>query len=253
MKNNTEIQIFTMQNIPILPLPSSDDVNGKKVFPNIKEFSIGVGEEVFRSDDISGFWAGAKTYAMAPFKVSLQGLVSVTGGTITGTLIQTDSRVKIGAKMSATLGGIVIYNFAFELRDAAGTLYGKIGVDNSYFKIISDDDKNIFLSAGNGKVNLDSDLIPTSDNTKLLGASDKVWSYIYSKIIVNADYYFATGNTAKISYSSSKIQLNTDTQITGTLYASGALECSTGRIKVGTQDFYPTTGAYDATKYYLRT
>jgi hypothetical protein len=62
----------------------------------------------------------------------------------------------------------------------------------------------------------------------------------------------SVGGSSDLTYSSSKLQISTDTNVSGSIACSGALECATARIKVGTRDFYPTTGAYDSSKYYLR-
>lgn len=176
--------------------------------------------------------------------------LTIIGGTITGGTIQTSSSSNTGVKM--TTGGFTAYGTdILTFRDGSGNLRGYMGADSNNVYLIGASGKdvkigsyqNIYLDAAAG-----ASVLPARANTDL-GSSDSAnrWRSIY----LNGIIYFS-GTTANIQYSSSRIQTSSDTQVNGTLYCTGAGEFGTARIKVGAYDFYPTTGAYDASKYYLR-
>jgi hypothetical protein len=87
---NKQIDPFT--NIDYKPVQSASESDqtssqGGVFLSQLRELNVGQGgDNVFRADS-SGFWAGAKTFATAPFSVSMAGVLTassiiVTGGTI---------------------------------------------------------------------------------------------------------------------------------------------------------------------------
>lgn len=75
-------------NIPLKTFEVSSP-NGEAVYlSNLKELNIGDGgNNVFRADK-TGIWLGAKTFAAAPFSVSMAGAVTASSLTITGGTIK---------------------------------------------------------------------------------------------------------------------------------------------------------------------
>lgn len=172
------------------------------------------------------------------------------GVTITGGTIQTSSSANTGVKLT-TSGANVYGETSFQIRDTSGNLRGYVGGNSNELYIIGASGRevkigsyqNILLDAAAG-----ASIMPVRANTDLgSSSSSNRWRSIY----LNGLIYFS-GTSANIQYSSSRIQNSSDTQVNGTLYCTGAGEFETARIKVGAYDFYPTTGAYDSSKYYLR-
>ena len=84
-------KVFIDSNPTPLPLPPMGKVKGQPIMPELKSLKVGSGTSVFCAD-YSGIWLGAKTWALAPFRVDMEGnlyasSVTITGGTITGTTI----------------------------------------------------------------------------------------------------------------------------------------------------------------------
>jgi hypothetical protein len=179
-------------------------------------------------------------------------LGSITSGTITGALIQTSSSNNTGIKISSSIGGMNVYGENINIYNTSGTQYGTIGSGGAYLDIASTSGRNIRISPYAGSVffglNSGSGIAPETSGQGNCGLSSQYWANVYTNNVT-----LSSTSGAYINFTSSRIRMNSDTQIIGTLYASGAIECSTARIKVGSYDFYPTTGAYDASKYYLRT
>jgi hypothetical protein len=140
----------------------------------------------------------------------------------------------------------------FEVRDTSGNLYGTIGGDDGYFNLKAVSGRNMSIGASNATVFFANHVGTAISGGGLLGSSSAPWNTIYGGNLVSNNLY-ATGSASSIKYSGSKWNIASDTNVTGSIYASGAIECITARIKVGAYDFYPTTGAYNSSKYYLRT
>ena len=177
---------------------------------------------------------------------------TITSGTITGALLQTSSSSNTGIKISSSIGGMSVYGENIKIYNTSGTQYGTIGSSGAYLDIASVSGRNIRISPFAGSVffglNSGSGIAPETSGQGNCGLSSQYWANVYTNNLT-----LSSTSGAYINFTSSRLRMNSDTQIIGTLYASGAIECSTARIKVGSYDFYPTTGAYDASKYYLRT
>lgn len=177
---------------------------------------------------------------------------TITSGTITGATLQTSSSSNTGIKISSAIGGMSVYGENIKIYNTSGTQYGTIGSGGAYLDIASTSGRNIRISPWAGSVffglNSGSGIAPTTSGQGNCGLSSQYWANVYTNNVT-----LGSASGAYINYTSSRIRMNSDTQIIGTLYASGAIECSTARIRVGSYDFYPTTGAYNASKYYLRT
>lgn len=102
-------------NIPFLPLENDDQSSrhGAQFFRNVKQLQVGFGSSVFRVDR-DGMWAGAETYAGAPWKVDWDGNMTASSITISG-YVPTggalgDTQTSIGAgglsAITANLGTI---------------------------------------------------------------------------------------------------------------------------------------------------
>ena len=88
---NEPIKSFKDTKATPEPLKPTGKVAGVPFFHEFKSIRAGAGATVFNAD-ISGIWAGAKTFALAPFSVDMSGnlkaaSVTITGGTISGTNI----------------------------------------------------------------------------------------------------------------------------------------------------------------------
>jgi len=72
-------------NVPYIPLNEVDNTqrNGAQFFRNVKELSVGFGAQVFRVDR-NGMWAGAETFATAPWSVDWQGNMVASSITLSG-------------------------------------------------------------------------------------------------------------------------------------------------------------------------
>jgi len=179
---------------------------------------------------------------------------TITSGTITGATLQTSSDPYTGVKISSSIGGMDVYDENLEFY-VGSTKYGIIGGNSGgagYFNISSVSGRNIKIDPTGGSVFIDLDtgdgIAPLTSGYGYCGLPSQYWANVYTNNLTLSSTY-----GAYINFTSSRLRMNSDTQIIGTLYASGAIECSTARIRVGSYDFYPTTGAYDASKYYLRT
>lgn len=72
-------------NVPFQPL-TNEDLNSSKganLFSNVKQLQVGFGSRVFRADR-DGMWAGAETFATAPWKVDWDGNMTASSVTISG-------------------------------------------------------------------------------------------------------------------------------------------------------------------------
>jgi len=183
------------------------------------------------------------------------GIITATNiqtGILTGIKIQTSSSNYVGVKMSSALGGIVVYDLAFELRDGSNTLYGYIGTDAGYYKITTSGNRNMFLSAGTGHIYSDSDFLPLTNGIAMLGDPSYTWNTIYGGNVCSNNYYDANGSY-RLYYSSSKWQVSTDFKVNGSVNITGNLVFDNeASITINGRAYYQTTGAYDASKYYLR-
>lgn len=84
-RDNTHKIIQPYVNVPYIPLNAVDDTkrNGGQFFRNVKELSVGFGAKVFRVDR-NGMWAGAETFAAAPWSVDWDGNMVASSLTISG-------------------------------------------------------------------------------------------------------------------------------------------------------------------------
>ena len=173
---------------------------------------------------------------------------TISAGTVTGTTIQTSSSSNTGIKMSSAIGGMNVYGETIEIFDTSGTKYGTIGSGGAYLDIASYSNRNIRISPWGGTVffglNSGSGIAPTTSGQGYCALSSQVWATVYTNNVTIGSSY--------MNYSDSKMQIHSDTKINGSIYATGSIECTTARIKVGSYNLYPTTGAYDSSKYYLR-
>lgn len=83
--NDMTIKIIDpFTNIELMPIATADQSGDSTFLSNLKAINIGDGgTNVFRADK-DGIFLGAKTFATAPFKVSMAGAVTATSITITG-------------------------------------------------------------------------------------------------------------------------------------------------------------------------
>lgn len=173
---------------------------------------------------------------------------TITAGTITGALIQTSSSSYAGIKISSSIGGLNVYGENINIYSTGNTKYGTIGSGGAYLDITSTSNRNIRIAPWGGSVffglNSGSGIAPTSSGQGTCGLSSQYWADVYSNNFSLSGSY--------INYTSGKIKMNSDTQIAGSLHATGAIECQTGRIRVGGTDFYPTMGTFSGSHYYLR-
>ena len=118
------------------PLELTGKIFGKNYLWRVWSMQVGAGATVFCAD-ISGIWLGAKTFALAPFKVDMSGnvtasSVTITGGTITGTTVAGYLLLTGG-----TLTGDLILDHAPTLNlEAATKKYVDDSIDSSVFDVL---------------------------------------------------------------------------------------------------------------------
>ena len=122
-------------------------------------------------------------------------------GVVTGALLQTESGSYAGAKMSSSLGGIVIYGQTLQVRDTSNTLYGSIGGFNGYFNITAVAGRNMLIGADSASVIFQNDAIPLYTNSANLGNSSFRWGNVYTSNIDFASGYY-------LNKSGSSFQIN---------------------------------------------
>lgn len=83
MAQNKIIQPYS--SVPYIPFNdvSETERNGAQFFSNVKQLSVGFGSRVFRVDR-DGMWAGAETFAAAPWSVDWDGNMIASSLTISG-------------------------------------------------------------------------------------------------------------------------------------------------------------------------
>jgi hypothetical protein len=152
---------------------------------------------------------------------------SYSGGTfISGTTIYSPVIVagsftaKSGSDIVAIMNsaGITVNGQQFTLYDAAGTTkYGYIGGYAGYYNIATYNSRNMLLDATGGYIYCASPVVPLNDNSYSFGRYNYRWGNVYSMS-------FSFDNTYSISYSDSKIQLNTHSKVTGKFYATDTID-----------------------------
>ena len=65
------------------PLPQTEGVGGFGDLRSVAALQIGAGTRSFKADQ-SGIWLGGNTFAVAPFRVDMQGNLTATTATLTG-------------------------------------------------------------------------------------------------------------------------------------------------------------------------
>jgi hypothetical protein len=71
-------------NIPLASTAgASSDIGGATFLSDLRELNVGEGNTVFRADK-QGIWLGSNSFATAPFKVTMTGIMSAVGASISG-------------------------------------------------------------------------------------------------------------------------------------------------------------------------
>lgn len=108
-------------------------------------------------------------------------------------------------------------------------------------------DSNYLAYNDANSISSNCNLVPSSSFIANLGSSDYRWGNVYTS---NVD--FAGGN-AYLNYSGGFIQSNSQFRVVGSINLTGNLTFeNNASITIGGRAYYQTTGAYDASKYYLR-
>ena len=90
-------------------------------------------------------------------------------------------------------------------------------------------------------------LVPSSSFIANLGSSGYRWGNVYTS---NVDF---AGDNAYLNYSGGFIQSNNQFRVVGSINLTGNLTFeNNASITIGGRTYYQTTGAYDSSKYYLR-
>lgn len=186
-------------------------------------------------------WANRLTYITSTW---------VYSWTITGNTVQTSPDANTWVKMWDYYKGISIYWQTFRMYESWWTtLYWYIWTYGWYYNIQTVSNRNLLITTWSGTTYISwASIAPLTSWWASCWLSSQYWSNLYTNNVT-----LNSATWAYINYTSSRIRMNSDTQIIWTLYASGALECTTARIRVWWYDFYPTTWAYNSSKYYLRT
>lgn len=152
-------------NVPYIPLNEVDNNNrnGAQFFRNVKELSVGYGAQVFRVDR-NGMWAGAETFADAPWSVDWEGNMIASSIVLSGYIPTGDALDDIGiggigaeyisvtslSAISANIGSVTSGTITGALirTSASGS---RVEIDGST------DDIQIFDSGNDLRMKLDSD------------------------------------------------------------------------------------------------
>lgn len=136
-------QLDPFTNIPIDGIPEqSNEVNGSTLLSDVREINSGDGQLGFRYDS-SGIWFGAKTFALAPFSVSVAGAVTATSITITG------GTLKYGKTgfTDSTNRGYYLGNDGFYFGDAADATKLKFDIATGGLDYVGSFDNGILTTA----------------------------------------------------------------------------------------------------------
>lgn len=90
-------------------LPVKEGVAGASNLTDILSMQVGVGDEVFRSDE-SGIWLGASKFADAPFSVDMDGTLKATSGSITGYVLVGGAAGDVNGGVTTISGGKITAN-----------------------------------------------------------------------------------------------------------------------------------------------
>lgn len=173
---------------------------------------------------------------------------NIQAGILTGLLIRTSASANTGIKISSSIGGMDVYGETITIYDTSGTKYGTIGSGGAYFNISSFLNRNILMNVGTGTVFVTGSAIaPSSSGGASSGLSSQYWSDVFTNNLT-----LASGRYFNVA--SSKIVSNSDFRVVGSIYLTGNLIFeNAASVTIGARVYYETTGAYDASKYYLRT
>src|ERR1035437_8926340 len=120
----TEIKtIDPFTNIPLVAVASAtSDNSGGTFLSALRELSVGDGgAKVFRADQ-QGIWLGADTYASAPFKVSMGGIMSAIGASISGFIVVGGAASDVNANTTTINGGKITTGSITALQIQANTI-----------------------------------------------------------------------------------------------------------------------------------
>lgn len=171
---------------------------------------------------------------------------NIQTGSLTSIVIQTSASANTGVKMSSAIGGIRVYGETVQLYYGS-TLYGYLGTTNGYLGLTSASSRNMKLDAGSGTVFVSAAAIaPLSSGSGSCGLSSQYWANVYSN-----NYTLSSGKY--INYTGEYIQSNSQFRVVGSISLTGNLVFeNAASITINGRAYYETTGAYDSSKYYLR-
>lgn len=174
-------------------------------------------------------------------------------GVVTGNLIQTDSGSYAGVKMSAGVGGIMVFGqSALNFSTTSGLSSGYIGastsqqlsVYNQYGTVSVGTASGGLVFGGNITANLS--IVPSVNASYNLGDSSHLWANVYA-------YNLSLAGGKYINVSGSAIQSNSDFRVVGSINLTGNMVFeNSASITINGTAFYVTADPNAAGHYYLR-
>jgi len=175
--------------------------------------------------------------------------LTVIGGTITGTKIQTDAADYTGIKLFSA-GALAVYGQKIEIRDTSNTLYGYVGGYAGYFNINAVSGRNMLIGADDATVYFANNVLPLTNASAALGGSSNRWNniYTYNLDINGGNYYLNYYGDYSAIRSNSNFYVAGSVYLTGNMeflnYASLTIKDSGGTSRALTVKYNATLGVY---------
>ena len=168
--------------------------------------AIGNGTNVFRADQ-SGIWLGAKEFSTAPFKVDMQGNVTMTTATITGYVATGGAAADVNAGVTSIVGSKINitgdttfaagYNPTDKVDEVGGNYVSTSTAAAAKVKIFPDANTGIVAYASNGtsvvfKVEVGGTNVGDVTIGDYAGGNGVLWDQSASKLYVKGDLVAGT-------------------------------------------------------------
>ena len=240
--------------------------------------AIGNGTNVFRADQ-SGIWLGAKEFSTAPFKVDMQGNVTMTTATITGYVATGGAAADVNAGVTTIVGSKINitgdttfasgYNPADKVDEVGGNYVSTSTAAAAKVKIFPDADTGIVAYASNGtsvvfKVEVGGTNVGDVTIGNYAGGYGALWDQSAGVLYIKGNVVAGNIDADRISsgtLSTSRIpNLSADKITSGTIDADvitveniSATNITTGTLTVngtGVSKIVASSSGYDDTGFY---
>lgn len=241
-------------SVPYIPLNEVEleSRHGAQFFSNVKNLSVGFGSRVFRVDR-DGMWAGAETFAAAPWKVDWNGnmtassitisgyiptggaLTDIGAGNITNTYIGSNSissaKIQAGAVTATKISVSTLSAITANIGSiTAGTITGVLVRTSSTGSRVEIDNDSIIIYEGSDiRVEIYDNLINFNDASEirvasiyasdagnlLIDASNQASSNLLLNAGVSASLILSTGGNNYITIGTGSIEMGTYINMNG--------------------------------------